>query len=127
MRSAKSRLGLVSSLGSARRGVGRCVDAVPVSARAVKLGGAALAGLAGAVVLRSLLPRRRRAAALPAPVPAPVSRPAVPRHALGRVLLTESVVTLLLPLCRHYLLGEKTPVSDRLCPLIDRLFKKGRP
>ncbi len=121
MRSAQSRLGVLTSLDSARRGVGRCAEALPVSARSFKLGAATLGGVLGALVLRGLLPGRRKSRPLPPP-PAPPALPRSPR--LGQQLLSQSVVLLLLPLCRHYLLGENTPVSARLVPLINRLFKK---
>ncbi len=122
MRSAQSRLGVVSSLSAARKDVGRCVDALPLPGPAFKLGAGVVAGLAGVVLLRALLPTRRRAAA-PAPVAA---APAAPRPQVGRLLLSQSVALLLVPLCRHYLLGETSPVAARLAPLLDSVFKKTR-
>ncbi len=121
MRSAQSRLGLVSSLGAARRDVMHCAELLPRSARALRLGAGIAGGLAGVVLLRALLPSRRRPAA-PAAVPVRAPR----KNGMGRYLLTQSVALLFIPLCRHYLLGENTPVSTRLVPLIEHLFRKAR-
>ncbi len=122
MRAAQSRLGIVSSLDDARRDMGRCVDLLPVSARMFRLGVGVAAGLAGVVVLRSLWPARRRK---PAPAPAAVVRgAAAPGHGAVRYLLSQSLALLLIPLCRYYFLGEKSPVAARLAPMIDRVFRK---
>ncbi len=114
MRSAQSRLGVVTSLGSVRRGAVRCVNALPVPPSAFKIGGAAFAGLAGAVALRGLFSssrRKEKALALAAP-------PAAPRRNLG-YLLSETALTLLLPLCHRYLLGKSGAVDagDVLAPV----------
>ncbi len=119
MRSAQSRLGVVTSLGAARRGVGRCADALPVSAAALKLGSAALAGLAGVALVRALFTSRRAAAAASAPAPA--------SRQMGRYLLSETVLTLLLPLCRRYFFGKEASAGDNsLGSNLDTLLKSGR-
>ncbi len=121
MRSAQSRLGLVTSLGAARRGVGRCVDALPVSPSVLRMGTAAFAGLAGVAVLRSLFSSRRKAASAQAALPPPAAQ-----RATGRHLLSETVLTLLLPLCRRYFLGEGSPVAKATGNLVDRLLSNDR-
>ncbi len=119
MRSAQSRLGLVTSLGSACRGVGRCVNALPVPVTALKVGTCAAAGLAGAALLRSLFSRR------PAP-PAPAPQLSSSRKgSMVRLLLSESVVVLL-PLLRRYVLGEGAPGSPQPGSLAERILKNGR-
>ncbi len=122
MRSAQSRLGVVSSLSAARKDLGRCVDALPLPGPACRLGAGVVAGLGGVLLLRALLPSRRRSAA---PAPAAVA-PAAPRSQVGRLLLSQSVALLLIPLCRYYLLGESSPVAARLAPLLDGVFRKTR-
>ncbi len=104
MRSAQSRLGVVTSLASARRGVVRCVDALPVPPSALKVGGAALAGLAGVALVRGFFSSRRKKAA-----PATPAAAATPQRSLG-FLFSETALALLLPLLRRYLLGE-TPAG----------------
>ncbi len=106
MRSAQSRLGVVTSLGAARRGVGSCVEALPVSLSALKMGGVAVAGIAGVALLGGLLSSRSgKAKTRPAPK-ATASAASVAHKNVGSYLLSEAVVTLLLPLCRRYFLGE---------------------
>ncbi len=113
MRSAQSRLGVVTSLGAARRGVGRCVDALPVPLSAFKVGGAAVAGIAGLTVVRRLFsPRRKQKKNLAATPSAPASHPG------AGYLFSEAVLTLLLPLCRRYFLGDPGAA--------ERLFRNGR-
>ncbi len=119
MRSAQSRLGVVTSLGAARRGVGRCANALPLPGAALRVGAAALAGLAGVALLRSLASSRRAAAA--AATAAPDSR------RMGRYLLSEAVLTLLLPLCRRYFLGAAADSgSNSPGGNLDRLLKGER-
>ncbi len=119
MRSAQSRLAVVTSLGSARRAASDCVDALPVSLNALKVGGVAVGGLAGAVLLRGLFTASRckaKAAASKA-LAAPPSR-----TPLGSYLLSETVLTLLLPLCRRFFLGEQGSAGG----LMNRLLRNGR-
>ncbi len=115
MRSAQSRLGVVTSLGSARRGVGRCVAALPVPTSALKIGGAAVAGIAGAVMARGLFRSRKKA------VPAPAASSG---RGMG-LLFSEATLTLLLPLLRRYFLSEKTPGASSSGRLADRLTGGG--
>ncbi len=106
--SARSRLSLVTSLGSARRGVDRCVKSVPVSSSGLlKVGAAAVAG---AVLLRMAFSFRRSAKKAKPALPPPTPR----SSGIGRQLLSETMLTLLLPLCRRYLLGENSPLAPRL-------------
>ncbi len=126
-RAAESRLGVLSSLESAGKGVRRCVDALPLSAQAFRIGSAVAAGMGGMLLLRALVPSRRRPAAPQQPAPAPTQR-----H-LGRYLLTETIVMLAIPLCRRYLLGtgHETPaqVSNAAAAvdkLVSRLLRLGR-
>ncbi len=107
MSSAKSRLELVTSLSSARRGVGRCVEAIPVSANALKLGAVALGGTA---LVGILLSSRRKAKAVAALPPPASSR----GHA--HPVLSEAVLTLLLPLLRRCLLSDSSPLAAWLSP-----------
>ncbi len=123
MRSAQSRMGLLSSLASARRDVGRCVDAIPVSVRTLKLGGAAFAGLAGVALLRLIFSSGRRKSTV---TPAAPLASASPQRSMGRYLLTESIVVLLLPLCRRLLLRDGPMPSTRLGGIVDNLLKKLR-
>ncbi len=122
MRSAQSRLGVVTALGSARRGTLRCVESLPVPTSALKVGGAAFAGLAGAVLLRGLFSSRRKKKAT-AVVAAPSA--ASSRGGMG-VLLSETLLTLLLPLCRRYFLGENLPGGVASAKIADRILKGGQ-
>ncbi len=111
-------MGVISSLDSAREAVGQCMDAVPVSARVLRFGAAALAGFAGVALVRSLFSSRRSAA------PAVASTtPMVPQRHLARYLLAESVVSLLLPFCRRALLGD-LPADSRIAALLDNFLRK---
>ncbi len=121
MRSARSRLALVTSLGSAGRGVERCVDALPVPTKALKYGAAVVAGLAGVTLLRALFSRRSATAVVPAVAPA-----ASPHRQVGRYLFSETVLTLLLPLCRRYLLGADAGTLSHPGGLLGRFLHKGR-
>ncbi len=105
MRSAQSRLGVVTSLGAAREGLGRCTAALPVPPSALRIGAATLAGLAGAVLVRGLFSSRKKKAAPVAAVAA--AAPAAARSM--NVLLSETALTLLLPLLRRYFLGGGFP------------------
>ncbi len=105
MRSAQSRLGVVTSLGAMRRSAGVCVEALPVSLSAIKLGSVAAAGLLSAVLMRGLFAASRRKAAA-ASVTRSLPAPGSPAGAVGSYLLSEAAVTLLLPLLRRYMLGE---------------------
>ncbi len=115
MRSAQSRLGLVTSLGSAGRGVRSCVNALPVPTPALKAGGIAAVGLAGVLLLRGLFSSRRKSKA---PAAALVAKAAAPQNNVGSYLLSEAVLTLLLPLCRRYFLGENVPSGSFLARLL---------
>ncbi len=122
MRSAQSRLGIVTSLGSARRGAVRCVESLPVSLSTLRLGGSALAGVAGVALLRGLVSLREKAKKKAADKAAPA---AAARNSVAGYLLSETVLTLLLPLCRRYFLGEGAPAGTALPPL-GRFLKSGR-
>ncbi len=101
MRSAESRLGVVDSVEGVRKGVGACVDALPVSARVLRIGGTAAAGLLGVGLVRGLLPIVRGKTP---PPPAPAA-PAAGSGVAG-YLLTQIVVSLVLPVCRSFLTGK---------------------
>ncbi len=117
MRSAQSRLGVVTSLGLAGRGVGRCINALPVPMGALKVGAAAFAGLAGAAVLRSMVSRRPASSAAVCPPPASSGK------GVGRYLISEALLTLLLPLCRRWFLGDNSPQPGSLA---DKLLGGGQ-
>ncbi len=117
MSSAQSRLGIVAALGAARRGVGHCVDAIPVPAGALKMGAAAFAG---AALLRLLVASRRAASCRKAAAATP---PPVQTGA-GRYLLSETVLTLLLPLCRRLFLGDIGPDGTLSGGVLERLLNK---
>ncbi len=123
MRLAQSRLGIVTSLGSAGRGVSRCVEALPVSVRAAKFGAAAVGGFAGISVLRSLFSSARRCKVAPKSAVSG-SPPPAPAPGVWHGVFHQLVPLLLVSLSRHYLLREHTPVLARLVPVIERLFKK---
>ncbi len=116
MRAVQSRVGLLSSLDSAGKGVSRCVQALPLPGQVLRVAGAVSAGFAGVMLLRLILPSRR-----PAPKALPVAA-AVPARSqpqgLSRYLVTETIVMLLLPLLRRYLLGRDAAAAPATPPAV---------
>ena len=95
MRTAATRIAVLDSVASARRGAGDCLSALHLSGRALGYGAAALGGL--------LLTRRLFRAASPKVV-APV---AVKAASPWTGLAVQAISVLLLPLAHAYLMGDK--------------------
>lgn len=94
MRTAATRIDVLDSVASARRGAGDCVSAIHLSGRAVGYGAAALVGL--------LLARRMMRPAVPKLAPVAVKAPSP-----WTGLLVQTVSALVLPLAHAYLMGDK--------------------
>lgn len=95
MRTAATRIEVLDSVASARRGAGDCMAALHLSGRALGYGAAALGGL--------LLSRALFKAASPKALPVPVGKTPSPWTGLA----VQAISVLVLPLAHAYLMGDK--------------------
>ncbi len=98
-RAAQSRLDVIDSCGDVRRAAASCAGVLPVSARYLKIGALVAGGAVGTGLLLRLLPRaRRKSAAVAVSFTSRVTR----------LLISELLAGLALPLCRQYFFGLQT-------------------
>lgn len=95
MRASATRIGVLDSVASARRGAGDCMSALHLSGSVLRVGGAVLGGM---LLARVLLRSRKVAAVAPVAVKAPSP---------WTGLAVKVVAMLLLPLLQSYLTGER--------------------
>lgn len=98
MRTSSTRLGVLDSVASARRGAGDCLSALHLSGRTLRCGAAALGG---ALLLRMVLRAARPKA------PATLAPVAIKQVNPWSGLAVQVISLLVLPLAHAYLTGDK--------------------
>lgn len=95
MQTAASRMDVLDSVATARRGAGDCMSALHLSRRTLGYGAAALAGL---LICRALMRASRPKVIVQAPVKT---------HSPWTSLFVQAVSMLVLPVAQAYILGNK--------------------
>lgn len=98
-RVASSRVRVVDSVESVRRGVQGCVRAFPLSGTALKIGGGVLAGLVIAGVVAKIFSAKKEERALPKP------------ELKGRAVALQALSVLAIPLLQRWLVSQTSAQS----------------